>query len=73
VRVEARILAGSATGFSFVGAVFGVRYLDFDFDVLAFDSNVIAGDAFGRGWAEDAAGSDIKDGAMPGGRSLQCP
>src|SRR5579864_9386739 len=41
------------------------RDLEFDFDVLAFDSNVIAGDVLGRGWAEDAARSDIKYGTVP--------
>ena len=39
--------------------------LEFDFDVLAFDSYGLVGDVLRCRCAEDAAGCDVKDGAVP--------
>jgi len=63
---RARFFAGR--GFWRRGAVLAflrVRELEFDFDVLAFNSYGIVGDILRRRCAEDAAGGDIKDCAVP--------
>jgi hypothetical protein len=45
-----------------------VRDLEFEFDVLAFDSYGVVGDVSWCRCAEDAAGSDVEDGTVPGAR-----
>ena len=50
-----------------------VRDLEFDFDVVAFDADVITGDISRCRRAEDRSARDVEDGAVPWGKSLLLP